>query len=63
MGASIDWGGWRSGLAADLANGRGLAGGVAGRGVGGDGVTAGRDGVLVARGWRGGVLVWWMDPG
>ena len=23
----------------------------------------GRDGGLVARGWRGGALVWWMHPG
>lgn len=55
--------GWCSGLVVDLVNGRGLVGGVVGCGVGGDVVMVGRDRGLVTRGWRGGVLVWWMDPG
>ena len=57
------WPGWCSGLVVDLVDGRGLVGGVFAWGVGGDGVMVGRDGVLVARGWWGGVLVWGMGPG
>lgn len=34
-----------------------------GGGLVGEWVMVGRDGGLVARGWRGGALVWWIGPG